>query len=796
LLAALLVVASAEPMTEQGSGGGDVERLEAAGLPTDGPALIEFLRQRTRLDVDVASLTALADDLGNPDLHVSRKAMAALVGHGPAALPVLRRVVNELGEPQRGARARRCVQLLEGTGADLLPVSVVRVLGQRRPPGAAEALLAYLPAADSESVVEEVSRALSLMAFVDRKPQPALLDALKDRSPLRRAVACSVLARPDQPSQDDKLRPLLKDPQPQVRLRAALALVNAHDPEAVPVLIDLIGVLPSPEWQQAEDVLRQLAGPWAPATEIKGEDEIARRIRREVWAVWWKHTEGPALLAEIRGRTLLPADQTRANALIEKMSDEDFAVRQRAADDLVAMGTRVIPVLKPVTRHTDPERARRAVECMRRITEEARPLPPSALRLLGLRKPDGALAALLDYLPYAEDESLVTEVRNVLPILGVRAGEPDALLLRTLEDKNPQRRLIAGEALLKGGGEPAWPMVRKLLLDANQEVRLRIALALVAARDKVAILTLIDSLADEPSELQGQALEVLERLAGDKVPEVEPPTDAAGRKKMRDAWAAWWHDAENTVSLTGPPPLLGYTLLVEVGGKGNNGRVQEIGRDGKPRWVIEGLKEPKDAHIVPGNHVLIAEMEAKRVSERDFKGTIIWQKVMPHAVINCQRLPGGNTFVAMDSGFAELDRKGQVIWQLPYPRVDAGFKGADGIINILTRDNNVVRIMPNGQEVKSFPCKRKDDEPGGIDVLSNGRVLVSQPSDNSVAEMDLQGHVVWSAPAPGITSATRLATGHTLVSSLDNNKVIELDRSGKVVWEYKSEWGVARARRR
>jgi HEAT repeat protein len=783
-------------MAEQRSGSSDLERLEDAGLSTDAPALLEFLRQRSRLEVDIGALTSLAEELGHSDQRVSGKAMSALLARGPVALPVLRRIVNELGETARTARARRCLQLLEGPGADLLPAAVVRLLGQRRPPDAAEVLLAYLPVADNEQVLDEVSKALTLLAFTDHKPEPALVAALKDRSPLRRAMACSALARPDQPPQHDKLRPLLRDPQPQVRLRAALAMVNAHDPEAVPVLIELLGELPAPQWQQAEEVLRHLAGPWAPATDIKGEDEIARRIRREVWAVWWKHTEGPALLAEIRGRTLTPADQARAQALIDKLSDDDFTVRQRAADDLVAMGTRVIPVLKPVTRVADLERARRATECLRRVGDEARPLPASAIRLLGLRKPDGALGALLDYLPYAEDEALVMEVRNVLPTLGVRAGEPDPLLLKALEDKNMQRRLVAGEALLKGGGEPVWPAVRKLLLDTNPEVRLRIALALVAERDKVAVQTLIDSLVEEPSDLQGQALEVLERLAGDKVPEVDAANDAAGRKKVRDAWAAWWHEAAQNVNLTGPPPLLGYTLLVEAPQKGNGGRVQEIDRTGKQRWVIEGLKEPKDAHIVAGNHVLIAESGANRVSERDFKGTIIWQKEMPTTVINCQRLINGNTFVAMDKSLAELDRRGQIVWQMQYPRVDAAFKGNDGVITILTRDNRVIRITPNGQELKNFGCKRKDDEPGGIDVLSNGRIIVAEPSNNSVSEYDTQGNLIWSAATEGIASATRLPTGHTLVASLENAKVVELDRGGKVVWEHKSDWGVARARRR
>ncbi len=58
--------------------------------------------------------------------------------------------------------------------------------------------------------------------------------------------------------------------------------------------------------------------------------------------------------------------------------------------------------------------------------EPAHHLPIEAIRLLAVRKPAGVVAALLAYLPYAEDESRTEEVRKALTVLALRDGKPDA----------------------------------------------------------------------------------------------------------------------------------------------------------------------------------------------------------------------------------------------------------------------------------------------------------------------------------------------------------------------------------
>src|SRR5260370_12481347 len=58
---------------------------------------------------------------------------------------------------------------------------------------------------------------------------------------------------------------LLTDANPEVRLGAALVQAKANNPAAIPVLIDLLAVLPAHKRGPAEEDLRELAGEGAPA---------------------------------------------------------------------------------------------------------------------------------------------------------------------------------------------------------------------------------------------------------------------------------------------------------------------------------------------------------------------------------------------------------------------------------------------------------------------------------------------------------------------------------------------------
>src|ERR1700730_10839230 len=119
-------------------------------------------------------------------------------------------------------------------------------------------------------------------------------------------VLSALLLGTNRPSAADEK--LFKDPDPEIRMKAALAQVKANNAAAVPVLIDLLAVLPVGKRGLVEDALRELAGEWAPSGGPAVEDEIARKIHRDAWAAWWLNTDGPALLDMLKKRTLSQAD--------------------------------------------------------------------------------------------------------------------------------------------------------------------------------------------------------------------------------------------------------------------------------------------------------------------------------------------------------------------------------------------------------------------------------------------------------------------------------------------------------
>jgi HEAT repeat protein/outer membrane protein assembly factor BamB len=780
----------------------DDQLLIDAGLGSDGPALLQFFRTRAKPTATREELQALIDHLSDNSAEARSKAAADLIAHGPLAIPVLRRCANDLGDRTLAERARRCLHAIEGPGGIAFVNTAARQLALKKPEGAADALLQYLPFADDQSVVDEVWSAVGSLAIISNSPDPALVKALDDPLPLRRACAGAALCRAENAETRKLGARLLKDPTPLVRMWAGLALLERRDVDAVPVLIELMADLPPLQRNQAEDGLRQIAGEWAPNLNLP-EDDVSRRIRRDAWASWWTNTDGPALLREFRQRTLRPEDRKKLEVLIRQLGDESFDAREQAVPAVVAFGLRAMPLLRAAGGDTDVERARRVDDCIRQI-EQGKPsvLPSVAPRLLAMRKPDGAVEALFDYLPFADVEGNVDEVKSALALLAVHNGEPDALLVRALDDKDGARRVAAAEALAGARLPNLRAPLLRMLTEADKPSRLRVARALALAGEKDAVPVLIDLLAELPLDQSWPAQEILTELAGDKAPPLtgDKPNDPANRTKWKDAWAVWWKDHGAGVDLAKLQNdgriTLGYTVMCEIRAN-NQGRVVELGRDGKPRWQIDNVAFPVDVHMLPGQHVLIAEYNGGRVTERDLTGKVLWEKNNLNQPINCMRLNNGNTFITTRMALIEVDRNGKEVMTINRPGdVNSAGKMPDGRIALITQNGLCVIYDAKGTEQKSFSVQPIAGWTSGVDVLPNGRILIPQMPNQKVVEYDLTGKVVWEAKTPGSAiSATRLRSGNTLVACQEGG-VYELDRNGKVVWEYKDEGRRWRARRR
>src|SRR5262249_5292286 len=202
-------------------------------------------------------------------------------------------------------------------------------------------------------------------------------------------------------------------------------------------------------------------------------------------------------------------------------------------------------------------------------------------------------------------------------------------------------------------------------------------------------------------------------------------------KKCRDAWARWWKDHGAKVDMTrleSKKRCLGRTLLSSY----EANRIVEIGADGKPRWSIDKLGGPVDAVVLPGNRVLIAEFNAKKVTERDFQGKVLWEKggFAGHPV-NVQRLPNGNTFVATSLHICEYDRAGKesYAWSLGKTILGAS-KGRDGHVWCLVDGGLCLELDPSGKVLSSFPSNRDRSHYCGIALLPRSGGLMA-PQNHS-----------------------------------------------------------------
>src|SRR5437867_3964750 len=114
-LCGLLVLLASRPAPAADAGGIDDElSLRSAGLPSDGPGLLAFFKNRTATHVEEEKLNKLIEALGDKDETARSKAFQELAGLGPIAVPALRTVVNDPDSGTASALARQCLDVIQG----------------------------------------------------------------------------------------------------------------------------------------------------------------------------------------------------------------------------------------------------------------------------------------------------------------------------------------------------------------------------------------------------------------------------------------------------------------------------------------------------------------------------------------------------------------------------------------------------------------------------------------------------------------------------------------------------------
>ncbi|HMF14702.1 MAG TPA: hypothetical protein VKE94_20440, partial [Gemmataceae bacterium] len=172
----------------------DERTLKAVRLKTEGPALLEYLRKRRPAGGDVTQIKKLVEQLGDDSFEEREKASAALVAAGAAALPFLREAA-ESGDTEVKRRAKLCIKSIGDQFDDQTLAAAIRLVGWRKPEGAAEVLLDWAARSGEDALGREVRAALAAVAVVDGKAADVLTKALDDKDTARREAASAALGK-------------------------------------------------------------------------------------------------------------------------------------------------------------------------------------------------------------------------------------------------------------------------------------------------------------------------------------------------------------------------------------------------------------------------------------------------------------------------------------------------------------------------------------------------------------------------------------------------------------------------
>jgi HEAT repeat protein len=285
----------------------------------DGKKLLEEFHSRSLRDEERTRVLGYIAKLDDDSAEVRAKASEQLLGMGPRVASLLRQTINQ-GDPRLIDPARQCLEALERDEAKPLPESAPRLLALRRPAGTIEALLTYIPFAETDTQAAQLTDLLATLGCSDGKADPLLIRALADKVNVRRATIAVALCKGKADDALPAVRKLLQDADASVRMRTALALMQRGDKTAVPVLIALLADLPLDQVWEVEETLLQLAGEKAPKERI-GEDKPSRTASVKAWNAWWQKEQKNVDLAVLtdpsRESSLLLAIENQAGRVVE-----------------------------------------------------------------------------------------------------------------------------------------------------------------------------------------------------------------------------------------------------------------------------------------------------------------------------------------------------------------------------------------------------------------------------------------------------------------------------------------------
>jgi hypothetical protein len=240
------------------------------------------------------------------------------------------------------------------------------------------------------------------------------------------------------------------------------------------------------------------------------------------------------------------------------------------------------------------------------------------------------------------------------------------------------------------------------------------------------------------------------------------------------------------------------------------GKTAIIGEDGQAMWEYRGGS--RDGFVLPHGNVLLAFSDRVEEVTRDKQIVFSYQRSKENGEIGTtQRLYNGNTLITelgVKPRLLEVNPKGEIVLEVPLQPETDNVHMQTRMARQLKNGNYLVphllafalkEYTPEGKVVSVF--KTDFEELGGRKAenwpftairLDNGNTLVSLTHGNKVAELDIQGNIVWKVDNSHLggllkdpCGSQRLANGNTVIGSHAANKgisMVEVTPARQIVW--------------
>ena len=272
-------------------------------IPTNPAGLAAWLLLRSPGEKEMARLDQLILQLGDEDFARREQATKDLTAYGNRALAALRIAVKNK-DPEIKSRAQEALDQIEIGTSSLVQAAALRHFGRihrENPMGQDssyrpdEILLAFFRTGESPILIEAARDALAMLSTEWTAPTPAVMEALKTRSPALQGEILRALLQNRQQFAIPLAKARLTQNDPETRARAAFALgYTGADLASLGILFEQMDVLDEATFALVEDLGYRVGEPGTPSP-FPMLTAPERKIRADAWKKWWANAKDKRL---------------------------------------------------------------------------------------------------------------------------------------------------------------------------------------------------------------------------------------------------------------------------------------------------------------------------------------------------------------------------------------------------------------------------------------------------------------------------------------------------------------------